>query len=58
MLGEFDSDLERQKFAVDRSHRDAESSNATARATAQAAILINGGAATAVLALRKVNSRD
>lgn len=37
-------------FAEERSHRDAEASNDTGRATAQAAILINGGAATAMLA--------
>jgi len=37
-------------FAEERSHRDAEASNETGKATAQAAILINGGAATAVLA--------
>lgn len=46
----YDSDLRRQAFAEERSHRDAEGSNSTARATAQAVILINGGAATAVLA--------
>jgi hypothetical protein len=45
-----DSDAARQQFAVDRSQTDAESSNTTARSTAQAAILINGGAATAILA--------
>jgi hypothetical protein len=39
-----------QDFAEERSHRDAVVSNETGRATAQAAILINGGAATAVLA--------
>jgi hypothetical protein len=37
-------------FAVERSHSDANESNATGRAAAQAAILINGGAATAILA--------
>jgi hypothetical protein len=47
---EFDSDLARRKFAEDRAHRDADVSNENMRATAQAAILINGGAATAVLA--------
>jgi hypothetical protein len=50
MTDPYDSDLARQTFAVDRSQKDAESSTATARSTAQAAILINGGAATAVLA--------
>jgi hypothetical protein len=45
-----DSDDARHTFAVERSHRDAASSNETARSTAQAVILINGGAATAVLA--------
>jgi hypothetical protein len=37
-------------FAEERSHKDAEASNDTGKAAAQAAILINGGAATAVLA--------
>jgi hypothetical protein len=46
----FDSDLARRKFAEERSHRDAAISNENVRATAQAAILINGGAATAILA--------
>lgn len=50
MADDYDSDRARQAFAVERSHRDAVSSNETARATAQATILINGGAATAVLA--------
>jgi hypothetical protein len=39
-----------RKFAEERSHRDAGVSNENARATGQAAILINGGAATAMLA--------
>jgi len=38
------------KFAAERSHNDAYVGNENGRATAQAAILINGGAATAVLA--------
>lgn len=37
-------------FASERSHRDANASNDMGRAAAQAAILINGGAATAILA--------
>jgi hypothetical protein len=45
-----DSDLGRYRLAVDRSHKDAQVSNEHSRATAQALILINGGAATAVLA--------
>jgi hypothetical protein len=45
-----DSDSDRRKFAEERSHRDADISNENVRATAQAAILINGGAATAILA--------
>jgi hypothetical protein len=56
--GPYDSDVARHEFAVERSHRDAEASNATARATAQAAILINGGAATAVLAFLTRGSLD
>jgi hypothetical protein len=47
---ERDSDDEHRQFAEARSHQDADSSNQNARATAQAVILINGGAATAVLA--------
>jgi hypothetical protein len=39
-----------REFAVDRSHADAQISNENLRATGQAMILINGGAATAVLA--------
>ena len=50
MTENWDSDQARRSFAVERSHRDAASSNETARATAQAVILINGGAATAILA--------
>jgi hypothetical protein len=50
MADPYDSDRARHAFAVERSQVDAESSNATARTTAQASILINGGAATAVLA--------
>src|SRR4051812_48126309 len=49
-MPERDSDEDRRKFAVDRSHQDADKSNETIRATANAAILINGGAATAVVA--------
>jgi hypothetical protein len=47
---DWDSDTHRRKFAEDRSHSDAAASNENARATAQAVILINGGAATATLA--------
>src|SRR5665213_2856019 len=50
MTDQIDSDTARHNYAVDRSHKDAESSNSTARTTAQVSILINGGAATAVLA--------
>jgi len=49
-MAERDSDEDRRQFAVERSHKDADKSNETIRATAQAAILINGGAATAILA--------
>ena len=45
-------------FAEERSHRDAVVSNETIRATAQAAILINGGAATAILAYLAKNGLD
>ena len=47
-----------ESFAEARSHRDAEASNETGRATAQAAILINGGAATAVLAYLSKDTLD
>ena len=40
----------REKLAADRAHKDMQTSGETARAAAQAAILINGGAATAILA--------
>lgn len=40
----------RREFAAERSNQDAEQSNDNSRAAAQAAILINGGAASAVLA--------
>jgi hypothetical protein len=45
-------------FAEERSHRDAVVSNETIRATAQAVILINGGAATAILAYLAKNGLD
>jgi hypothetical protein len=38
------------EFAASRSHQDAQLSNENARAAGQAAVLINGGAATAVVA--------
>jgi hypothetical protein len=41
---------DRQRLLAERSHHDAKAANDTARSTAQATILINGGAATAVLA--------
>lgn len=41
---------EEHKFAVERSHKASHTSNEHSRATAQACILINGGAATAVIA--------
>ena len=47
---EFDSDLARRKFAEERSHKDASVSNESIRSTANVVILINGGAATAILA--------
>jgi hypothetical protein len=40
----------RQKFAPDRATRDIQAANDSARAATQAALLINGGAATAILA--------
>lgn len=42
--------IPRQKLAPDRASRDIQASNESARAATQAALLINGGAATAVLA--------
>jgi hypothetical protein len=46
----WDSDNQRRKFAEKRSDDDARFSNENIRATSQAVILINGGAATAILA--------
>ena len=40
-----------REFAAKRSHQDSQISNENSRAAAQAAIFINGGAATAILAL-------
>jgi hypothetical protein len=40
----------REKLAAERAHKDMQTSGETARAAAQAAVLINGGAATAILA--------
>jgi hypothetical protein len=40
-----------RKFAMERSHKDAEISDESWRASGQALILINGGAATAIIAL-------
>lgn len=45
-----DSDEARRLFAVERSHRDSDVSADILKAAGQAAILINGGAATAILA--------
>lgn len=47
-----------KEYAEARSQDDAKISNENARATAQAAILINGGAATAVLALLSKDKLD
>jgi hypothetical protein len=58
MTDNWDSDIQRRKFAEERSHRDAEVSNETIRATAQAVILINGGAATALLAFLAKDKLD
>ena len=53
-----DSDETRRVFAIERSHRDADISNENLRATAQASILINGGAATAILAFLAKDNID
>jgi hypothetical protein len=58
MTDNWDSDIQRRKFAEERSHRDAEVSNENIRATAQAVILINGGAATALLAFLAKDKLD
>jgi hypothetical protein len=48
---EFDSlETPREKLAAERAHKDLQTSGETARAAAQVAVLINGGAATAILA--------
>lgn len=41
--------MDEAQFAATRSHQDSQTTNDNARAAAQAAILINGGAATAIL---------
>jgi hypothetical protein len=46
------------EYAQERSQQDAQTSNENARAAAQAAILINGGAATAVLAFLSKDKLD
>jgi hypothetical protein len=45
-----ESSLIKDPFAAARSHNDAEAANDTAKASAQAALILNGGAATAVFA--------
>jgi hypothetical protein len=40
-----------REFAARRSHQDSQISNENSRSAGQAAILINGGAATAIVAL-------
>ena len=57
-MTELNSDEHRREFAVERSHKDADKSNETIRSTAQAAILINGGAATAILAFLSKDGID
>jgi hypothetical protein len=58
MSDEWNSDTIRRKFAEERSHKDAGYSNENTRATGQAAILINGGAATAILAFLAKDKLD
>jgi di/tricarboxylate transporter len=48
----------RRNFAEERSHKDAGIANEHARASAQAVILINGGAATAILAFLAKDKLD
>lgn len=48
-----DVPFDRRKFAAERSHQNASIGYDHAKAVAQAAILINGGAATAILAFLK-----
>jgi hypothetical protein len=50
MIDPADHNESRVLFAAERSHNDSKIANETARTTAQAIILINGGAATAILA--------
>lgn len=45
-----DLETPREKLAAERAHKDLQISGETARAAAQVAVLINGGAATAILA--------
>jgi hypothetical protein len=58
IMTELNSDEDRKTFAIESSHKDADKSTETIRATAQAAILINGGAATAVLAFLSKDGID
>jgi hypothetical protein len=62
MTDQYDREAGRRAFAIERSHKDAGSSNDAARSTAQAVILINGGAnggaATAILAFLSKTGLD
>ena len=50
MVGRRQVQVDRDQFAIERSHKAAEISYAFSKFTAQACLLINGGAATAVIA--------
>jgi hypothetical protein len=49
-MAEDDPNVAYREFATSRSHQDAQVSNENARATGQALIIINGGAASAIIA--------
>jgi len=57
-MSEFERDDALVQFAEERSHRDSQASNENVRAAAQASILINGGAATAILAYLSKDKLD
>lgn len=56
--GIVDSDEVNRQFSAERSHKDSDVANENARAAGQAAILINGGAATAILAFLAKDKLD
>lgn len=58
MADSTDSEQARKDFAAERSHKDAQTGNENGRTAGQAVILINGGAATAILAFLAKDKLD